>query len=183
MRNIKNEISDERAKRRTRARGFNIIDVLIILAVILLGAIVINVVSPTALFGSLVAGKTQVIQYTVEFTGVDRAFVDNIIENDNVVDTVSKFSLGSVAAVDNNSHYRVLKYNEELDEGGYTTYQDKYNVLVTITVTAEYDEGKGYTVGDRRIAVGELMSLRFPNFVGEGYCIGVADVQGGAVDE
>ncbi len=183
MKRIKNEMSDEASARRDRARHFNIIDVLIILAVLLLVAIVINIVAPTSLWAGLNSGSTQVIQYTVEFTGVDRDFVDNISENDTVVDTVSKFALGTVAAVDNNSHYRVLGYNEELDEGGYTTYQDKYNVLVTVTVTAEYEEGVGYTVGDRRIAVGERLSLRFPNFICEGYCIGVAEAQGGTADE
>ena len=184
MRNTKNETSGGAAAKRTRGRSFNIIDVLIILAVLLLGAIVVNIVAPTAWFKELISGSEQVIQYTVEFTGVDRDFVDNINENDTVVDSVSKFSLGSVTAVDNNSHYRVLSYNEKTDEGGYVTYQDRYNVLVTVTVTADYEEGKGFTVGDRRIAVGEKLSLRFPNFVGEGYCIGVsASGVGGGSDE
>jgi hypothetical protein len=47
--------------------------------------------------------------------------------------------------------------------------------LVTITVLAEYTEGEGYSVGDRRIAVGEKMSLRFPNFAAEGYCIALSN--------
>ena len=183
MRKIKNEISDETAVKKSRGRSFNIIDVLIILAVLLLGAIVLNVVAPEGLWGDSLSGSTKVIQYTVELTGVDRDFVDNINENDVVVDSVSKFALGNVTAVDNNSHYRVLSYNEALDESGYTTYQDKYNVLVTVTVTAEYAEGVGYSVGDRRIAVGEKLSLRFPNYVGEGYCIGIAEAQGGTADE
>ena len=179
MRNIKNETSGETVARRPRGRSFNIVDVLIILAVLLLGAIVVNIVAPTAWFKELISGSEQTIEYTVEFTGVDRDFVDNISENDAVVDAVSKFSLGRVAAVDNNSHYRVLGYNEETNEGGYVTYQDRYNVLVTVTVTADYKEGTGYSVGDRRIAVGEKLSLRFPNFVGEGYCIGVSVSEGG----
>ena len=183
MKKITNDTVGDTPKKVTRARNFNIIDALIILAVILLGAIVINIVVPSGLWGDLFKGSTKTIQYTVEFTGVDRDFVDNIVENDTVVDAVSKFALGTVTAIDNNSHYRVLGYNEERDEGGYTTYQDKYNVLITITVTANYEEGVGYTVGDRRIAVGEKLTLRFPNYVDEGYCIGVAELQGGAIDE
>lgn len=184
MRKINNDTAPTKVGKKIRGRGFNIIDVLIILAVLLIGAIVVNIVAPTTWFKELLSGSEKVIQYTVEFTGVDRDFVDNINESDTVVDSVSKFSLGSVAAVDNNSHYRVLRYNEETNEGGYVTYQDKYNVLVTVTVTADYEEGVGFTVGDRRIAVGEKLSLRFPNYVGEGYCIGVTVAEaGGASDE
>lgn len=184
MKNITNETSDKTAVRKARGRSFNIIDVLIILAVLLLGAIVVNVIAPTAWFKEFMSDSEQVIQYTVEFTGVDRDFVDNINENDTVVDAVSKFSLGNVTAVDNDSHYKVLGYNEQTHAGGYVTYQDKYNVLVTVTVTADYEEGVGYSVSDRRIAVGEKLSLRFPNFVGEGYCIGISATEtGGALDE
>ena len=184
MSNITNDASDRRAIRKARGRRFNIIDVLIILAILLLGAIVVNVLAPTSWFKELLSDSEQVIQYTVEFVGVDRDFVDNINENDTVVDAVSKFTFGSVTAVDNDSHYRVLRYNEESQSGGYVTYQDKYNVLVTITVTADYKEGAGYSVGDRRIAVGEKLSLRFPNFIGEGYCIGLSAVEtGGASNE
>ena len=57
------------------------------------------------------------------------------------------------------------------------TYEDKYNVTVTVTVLAQYEEGEGYSVGDRRIAVGEKLSLRFPNYAAEGYCIGLSEAE------
>ena len=184
MRNKTNAASEKTAVRKARGRSFNIIDLLIILAVLLLGAIVVNVIAPTSWFKAFMPDSEREIQYTVEFVGVDRNFVDNISENDTVVDAVSKFTLGSVTAVDNDSHYRVLSYNEENKTGGYVTYQDKYDVLVTITVTADYEAGVGYTVNDRRIAVGEKLSLRFPNFVGEGYCIGLSVTEtGGASND
>lgn len=183
MRKIKNESASGVTEKKGHARRFNIIDVLIIVAVILLGAVVVNIVVPTGLWGDLFGGSTEEIQYTVELIGVDRAYVDNFAEGDTVVDAVSKFALGTVTAVDNNSHYRVLSYNEKLGESTYITYQDKYNVLITVSVAAEYEEGVGYTVGGRRIAVGENMSLRFPGFAGEGYCVSVAKSQGGAQDE
>jgi len=49
---------------------------------------------------------------------------------------------------------------------------ERYNMLITITVECSYEEGVGYTVHNRRVAVGEQMSLRLPNFLCEGYCIG-----------
>lgn len=167
-------LGGEVAVKRSGAKKFNFIDVLIILAIILLVAIVASIIAPTSLFGAFSTNSTETIQYTVEFSGVDMAFVNNIADNDNVVDAVSKFSLGSVAAIDNNSNYRALQYNESTGTGSFAVYKDKYDLLVTITVDAEYKEGEGYFVNDRRIAVGEKLSLRFPNYIGEGYCVGIS---------
>ena len=58
-------------------------------------------------------------------------------------------------------------------EGVLAEYPDKYNVIITISAEASYAAEKGYSVNGTRIAVGEKMSLRFPDYVGEGYCIGV----------
>ena len=56
-------------------------------------------------------------------------------------------------------------------------YPDRYNLKVTVTAKAELIEGVGYNVNDRRIAIGEAMSLRFRDFVCEGYCIYVTPTQ------
>ena len=50
-------------------------------------------------------------------------------------------------------------------------------VCVTISVMADYDEGEGYSVGGRRIAVGEKLALRFTDFAGEGYCINLSTAE------
>jgi len=169
-------LGGEAAVKKSGGRKFNFIDVLIILAVLLIAAIIISFISPMSWFGGLFASPTETIQYTVEFSGVDREFISNIADNDTVVDSVSKFILGNVTAVDSNTNYRALQYNETTGTGSFAIYQDKYNILVTVTTTAEYREGEGYFVSDRRIAVGEKLSLRFPNFVGEGYCVGISAV-------
>ncbi|MBR2387841.1 MAG: DUF4330 family protein [Clostridia bacterium] len=153
-------------------RRFNFIDVLIILAIVLLGAIVLNLFFPNGLFKSSSVEKK--IQYTVEFVGVDEAFVDKIKENDSVIDSVAKYNLGSVMTVDSSMPYTELKYDNEAGVGHLAAFEDKYNVLVTVSVVAEYNEGEGYSVGDRRIAVGEKLSLRFPNYASEGYCVSLS---------
>ena len=55
-----------------------------------------------------------------------------------------------------------------------SAHEGKYNVIVTITASGNYKEGEGYSVNDCRIAVGEKMSLRFPNYIGEGYCVALS---------
>jgi hypothetical protein len=159
---------------RKRAVRFNFIDVLIILAVLLIVAIVVNIFVPLSFFGKLNKTTERQIQYTVEITALDESFIDKVAENQTVIDSVSKYTLGKVMTVDCNTHYSELKYNENEASGWLSPYTDKYNMLVTITVLAEYTEGEGYSVGDRRIAVGEKMSLRFPNFAAEGYCIALS---------
>lgn len=150
---------------------FNILDVLLILLVIGFVFVAINIISPMAFIKKLQSDSSHTIEYTVEFIGVDEDFLDTIKENDNVMDSVSKNSLGTVIAVDYNTHYSELKYDEENHVGKLVDYPDKYNVTVTISADGSYIAGEGYNVNAHRIAVGEKMSLRFPNFVGEGYCI------------
>jgi hypothetical protein len=169
-------------KKSARIKGskggrFNFVDLLIILALLLFIAIVVNIFLPSSFFSSFKKNTEREIQYTVEFSYVDQDFVDKIKENNQVIDSVSKYSLGNVITVDYNQNYSELYYDTVQKAGGLLTYEDKYNVIVTVTVMAQYDEGEGYSVGDRRIAVGEKLSLRFPDYVAEGYCIGLSEAE------
>ena len=171
MKRKNRQASLDAAVAKRKSRGFNFIDLLLILIVIAVILVAINIVSPMSFIDKLKAEGTHTIQYTVEFIGVDEEFVETIKENDIVVDSVSKSNLGSVTVADYNTRYSVLEYSESAQAGVLTEYKDKYNVTVTITAEAIYKEGYGYSVNDRRIAVGEKMALRFPSYVGEGHCI------------
>lgn len=167
----KQTIGGEVKKSSKPRRRFNFIDVLLILLVLAVIFVAVNIVSPMSVMDKLKSETKHTIQYTVEFTGVDNDLLDKIKEKDTVVDAVSKQTLGSVTAVNNHTEYNVLEYNEETDTGVWVKYLDKYNIIVTVRATATYREGIGYRVNERRIAVGEKMALRFPNFAQEGYCI------------
>ena len=156
---------------KKKAYRFNFLDVLLILLALGVIFIAINIISPMPFIKNLQADSDHTIEYTVEFIGVDEDFLDAIKENDAVMDSVSKNSLGTVIAVDYNTHYSELKYDEANHVGKLVDYTDKYNVIVTITAQGSYISGEGYNVNAHRIAVGEKMSLRFPDYVGEGYCI------------
>lgn len=162
----------EGKSKKNRIR-FNFIDVLIILAILLLGAIVVNLFFPNFVLDYSKNAEKE-IQYTVEFLCVDESLTDKIKENDTVVDSVSKYSVGTVMTVDRNTPYTELEYDEINGTGKLAAYENKYNVLVTISVKAEYNEGDGYSVGGKRIAVGEKFSLRFPDYAAEGYCINLS---------
>ena len=162
------------ATKKTKRKGkFNFIDFLLVLIVLAIIATLVYVFLPTSLIKRVTSDKTLEMQYTVEILGVDEQFISNIVENDTVIDSVTKSNIGTVAAVDYSMQYTELAYDEENSTGVLTPISGKYNIVVTISATAEYEEGIGYTVNGTRIAVGEKISARFPNYVCECYCISV----------
>ena len=181
MNHYKQENNSAISKKKRSGR-FNLIDFIIVVIILLVIATVIYVFAPFQWIQKMVKSETQMIQYTVEITGVDEAFIDKINENDLVVDAVSKNSLGTVSQdVDYHTKYSELSYKIDKDEttgadlatGVLVEYPDRYNLIVTITATADYVQGTGYSVNGCRIAVGEKMALRFPDYSCEGFCIGL----------
>lgn len=179
--NNANNGSGVSAKKKKSSGRFNFIDFLLIVIVLLIVATVIYVFAPFSWIKNLTSTQTRNIQYTVEILGVDEAFAEKIKENDTVVDSISKSGMGNVVAVDYNNKYTELQYvitenpedGSQKTEGVLAEYPGKYNVIITIYGQAEYSEETGYSLNGARIAVGEKLSLRFPDYVGEGYCIGV----------
>ena len=160
-----------------KKRRFNFVDFLVILLILAIIAGVIYLVSPASFLRQLASIKTGTLTYTVEIIGVDEEYLNMIAEGDAVGDAATKNSLGSVESVDYSVKQTELGYKEGEDgvyEGVLNEHPDRYNVQVTITATAEYVPDEGYRIDGTRIAVGESMALRFPDFVCEGYCISVA---------
>ena len=168
-----NVSSNKSVKKRSKKGRFNLIDFLLIVIILALIAGIVYVFIPSSLVSRVTADETYEIQYTLELTGVDEAYIDNILENDIVIDSVSKSNLGTVAAVDYSIQYTELAYNENESVGVLTPVAGKYNVIVTVNATAQYEQGKGYSVNGTRIAVGEKINARFPNYVCECYCISI----------
>ena len=177
-----NVVNSSAPKKKNSKQKFNIIDfiVLVLIAAVVVGSI--YAVVSWSNIKSLWTTKTVNIEYIVEFRGVDATFRDNINDGDVVIDAVSKNQLGIVNSVASIDNYKVLDYKTVTEEnnnvtytGELVSYPDKYNITVYITTSAEYEEGVGYTVNGRRIAVGEKIEMRFPEFSGEGYCITFAE--------
>lgn len=167
-----NENANVKSTKKKKVR-FNIIDLLLILIAVSVVAALLYVFLPNSFIKNIFADDNVTIQYAIEFKGVDEAFLESIKENDIVINSVTKAEIGTVTAVDYSTQYTELKYDEESGNAVLSVVPNKHNVIVTITAQATYDADKGYTVGGLRIAVGELIATRFPNFTGEGYCISV----------
>ena len=174
--NHPNHVAASAKQKRKKQGRFNLVDFLIVLIILLLLASVVYLFSPISFVRRLMAEESKNIYYTVEFQGVDEEFINKISENQTVVHSVSKNTMGSVTAVDYNTKYTELQLVENEGEvaGVLAEHPNRYNVVVTIYSGADYVEGTGYSVGGQRIAVGEKIALRFPDYAGEGYCIGLS---------
>lgn len=173
MSNVSNTASIANKKKKKK-RGFNFVDFLLILIALAIIGGVVYIFSPISFLKDLSSEINGTLYYTIEIKNVDIDFIENIKENDIVIDSVSKNTLGTVSVVDHNTKYTELDYHETDDgqyEGVFLEYRDRYNISVTITANANFIEGQGYTVNNCRIAVGEKLSLRFRDYVCEGYCV------------
>jgi len=181
MSHTTNGAATRNAKKKRTGR-FNLVDFFLIVIFLLIVATVIYVFAPFSQLQTLLKKETQTIEYTVEVIGVDEALIDKIKENDVALNSVSKGNMGTVIAVDYNTKYTDLQYKKQEDgQGGQTTvgvlaeHPNKYNIIITISAKADYLEGSGYSINSARIAVGEKLSLRFPDYACEGYCIALDD--------
>ena len=154
-------------------RKFNFIDFLIILVVVAIVGILIYVFSPWSQIEKLWTNNKVELTYFVEIKDVDIAYIESIKEGDGVINSVNKSSLGTVSEI--SKLEKAYVYDYVLNEQGEMTcirseHPQKYNITLKIVATAEYDEGVGYSVNGRRIAIGELLDLRFPQYTCSGTC-------------
>ena len=160
---------------------FNFIDLVLILLAVAIIATLFYVFSPDSIIRDWLKKEEKNIRYTIEFVNIDEQYIDYIKKNDTVSDSVTKGNLGTVESVVPTAYIEYVLVENNVDENGNPTaptlepveHKDKYNIVITITAKADFSEDTGYTVGSTRIAVGEKLFLKFPDFVGEGYCIGV----------
>lgn len=160
-----NNTNNSAVKQKKIKRKFNVVDFLVLVLIVAIIGVAIYAVVYWANIKSLWATSTTDLQYAVELRGVDQKFVDKIKNGDAVTDAVSKNQLGIVDRVD-----KIEKYTT-FSEGTLVEHPDKFNITVYISATAEYEQGVGYTVNGRRIAVGEIIEMRFPNFSSVAYCV------------
>jgi len=160
-----------------RKRGkFNSVDILFLVLLVAVLFAVIFLINPfsTGLFSD--TEKNVVLEYTVEIEYVEASLADNIRLGDEAISSVNKTSLGRVSAIKNDILYAEAYYNKDADVVSMQEYPDRYNLQITITSDAVFEEGKGYTVKGTRIAVGGQYSIMFPSYLGSGYCISMREV-------
>ena len=87
---------------RKRKMKFNIMDVLILLAVAAVAAVLLYVfvLSENTPVDSLGGTPTTKITYVVELTGIDDALSDNISVGETLIDAAKKMNIGTIVAVE-----------------------------------------------------------------------------------
>ena len=148
---------------------FNIIDFLILFLVIAIIGFGVFWLTPWSQGLKNKMNTTVSIQYSLEIQNVDRQFINQISEGNSVIDSISKNELGTVVAAEAHEH-EILSADEN-SQGIMVEYPNAYDLIITVSSNATYKSGTGYSINGCRIAIGEQMSLRFPGFVCEGYCI------------
>jgi len=155
---------------------FNLVDLLLVVVALAVAFVVVFVVDPFSI--NLFGGEEREItlEYTIRISNVDVAFTDNITVGNEVVDSSVKTSLGYVSSVENDIPYSEPYYDNATDTVSMKEYPGRYDIMVTVTAKAIFEDGFGYTVEGRRIAVGAQMYLMFPDFVGTGSCVSMREI-------
>ena len=155
--------------RKTKKGRFNVVDFFLLVIILAIVAAVVLYFIPGA-FKRLTATDETDITFTLEFKGVDEAFIANIKNGEAVYDSSKNYMLGSVKSVENYA-YTTLVYNELTGTAEMKEVPGLINIIVTVKAKAIYTDGEGYSVNGERIAVGCAYNISFPNFNGSAYCI------------
>lgn len=156
---------------RKRKMKFNIMDVLILLAVAAVAAVLLYVfvLGENTPVDSLGGAPTTKITYVVELTGIDDALSDNISVGETLIDAAKKMNIGTIVAVETQPYVYLGK---NLTDGTMelTTVDNKSTIYVTVEADATLT-GIAYSISGYDIYVGEKVYLSLPDFTGTGYCI------------
>ena len=173
------------AEKKHRA-SFLLVDLLLLLGVVSVILLLVLAFTPLDLFGK--DAESQEILYTVEFFGVDKDVESAFHEGDTVIDVETGAVMGVVTQVSSRVYeaYTDTPSAEIVPEFDKHVVQKERNeawrvITVTISVTADYQPGIGYSVESNRIAVGREYQLRFPAYTNSGACVSLSRAeQGGA---
>ncbi len=157
-------------------RRINILDVIFVIVILLMALSIVSFFTPLSFFG--LGGEQKIISYTVEINDVDGSMADSLVIGDKAFDAGGKNEIGVITIVKVSD---TLRYIYDSETGGLkaSAYPPDSNgnvpktLRITIQATADYNAGKGYSVGGNRISVGSPMTLCFTGFTGSGNCISV----------
>jgi hypothetical protein len=163
-----------KSEKKQRKNNFNILDALIIVAVLALITVTVLVYSPTEIL-NLNSDNTTVM-YSVCISGVSANYAASVKVGDTVSDA-DGHKLGIVASDVEIEPHAVYKY--QTDESGNgsivkITHPELVDIIITVTATAEKSD-VGFTVDGMRIAIEAEYELVFPGFESKGVCISLSE--------
>lgn len=155
------------SKKQNGKHKFNAVDAVIII-------VIVTVIGLAAylLFSKGISKESESfdIEYVIEFRMVRDEFRDNFKVGSKVVDSVAKYQLGEVIAVNT----KVATFTgTNLKDGTlvYYDYPEHSNVSLTIKSKATINSENMYIIDNGyRISVGSVVYVRMPDFTGMAYC-------------
>jgi cytoskeletal protein RodZ len=165
-------------KERSRRGLFLIADVVLLAVIVAAIFFMVSLLTPFSLFDNN-KDEARTVTYTVEFKGVEKDAFASLRKGDTVVDKATGAVVGVVTDLEPRKYVvytdvPTAEKDETLDSHVVTRteYPEEFTtVSVTVTVTADYAEGVGYSVDGCRIAVGREYELNFPGCAGKGVCV------------
>lgn len=151
----------------SKKRKFNAVDAAIIIVIIAIVGVAAFLLS-TGKIGKTT--DTVMLEYSVEIRQIHDDFVDNFKVGDQMVDSVQKYNIGKVIAVD---YENAVYVGTDLSTGTLTAYDYPDHSTVTLTVLAEAiigDNGRYIIDGGYDLSVGTPVYVRLPDFNGMGFC-------------
>ncbi len=142
----------------------------ILLFVFLLLAAFLYAVKPKALFR-----PNSELTYTLRFTMVREEYTRDLRDGDRVLDAVRKNNIGSVVAYDL-SPALTETYSRKENRMRMVEYPHRVTLTLTVRAPARHTE-RGYTVAGIPFAIGQKISVRLPNFVGEGVVTAIEAIE------
>jgi flagellar basal body-associated protein FliL len=152
---------------------FNLIDVaLIIIALVAISVLVFvfnnkNIVKPSG-------SEEAQIEYTVTFSPVREEYMNLIKVGDKVINTATMENCGEVISVTNSDYY-YIGVNSETGESVSTQYPGMKTIVVKIRASAT-KTGYGYSIDGFDVVIGEGVSIRVPDFTGNGTITSVTEL-------
>lgn len=148
-------------------KRFNFVDVVIIIAIVAVIGAVIWIAMVQS--GNIEREKIVNVEYTVRLSSVRAEFADSVHNGDIVVDSSTGNELGLVIAVrrpENTKYYNPNVIVERGDKAtvGSSSYEDLYDIYVTISSKAILgDNGVAY-VDSKKILIGAPINFRISPF-------------------
>lgn len=162
--------SDKKAPKN----GFNLLDAIIIVAVLALVAVILFVYSPAKLFS--LSSDNVTIMYSVRISGVSADYAANVKVGDQVSDA-DGYKLGTVAADVEIEPYVVYEYRTDAEGNGSMvklTHPELVDIIITVTATAKKNDD-GFTVDGKRIAIEAEYAIVLPAFEGNATCVSLSE--------
>lgn len=147
---------------------FGILDILIIIIVCCLFFVGIKVLSGQ----STTPQEKEEISYTIEIKTADEKLKDSINKNDIIYNSKNDILYGKITDIKVIPSTE-LTVNTSSAEYQLKTYDDKYDIYISIKGNADSITDKHITIAEEKLKIGSLTHISSNDYVASGYVVGI----------